>query len=176
MTGLYKDTPGKCVYTAGEFIALGADTVRIYPTVILSGTRLGELYKSGEYKSFGFDETVELCARLRVMFDRAGITVIRTGLHASREVEEKMLGGVYHPALGELVESRIFYNDILESARGLGAKKLVIYTDPANISRIAGQKKENKSRLSELGITYVIKAERGTRLRVESAERNGRHT
>ena len=53
MTGLYKDTPEKCLRTAEEFIALGADTVRIYPTVILSGTRLGELYLEGRYKSFG---------------------------------------------------------------------------------------------------------------------------
>ncbi len=35
MTGLYKDTPERCLETADEFIKLAPKTVRIYPTVIL---------------------------------------------------------------------------------------------------------------------------------------------
>lgn len=166
MTGLYGDRPEYCIETAEKFIALGADTVRIYPTVILEGTRLGELYKNGEYTSFTFDETVELCAKLLRMFDSAGIPVIRLGLHASTEVENKMLGGVYHPALREIVESRIFFEDMLAEMRRLGGNEFVVCTDPKNISRITGQKKENRIRLEKLGYRFEIKNEKGTRLRI----------
>ncbi len=59
MTGLYKDTPERCIKTAEEFISLGADCVRIYPTVIIRGTYLGGLFEAGEYGSFGFDEALD---------------------------------------------------------------------------------------------------------------------
>ena len=169
MTGLYGDKPEYCVETARRFIELGADTVRIYPTVILSGTRLGELYKSGAYTSFTFDDTVNLCAVLLRMFTEAGIPVIRLGLHASREVEGEMLGGVYHPALREIVESRIFCEDMLKEMKRLGGNRFTVYTDPSNISRVSGHNRENRSRLNEMGIDFRIRSEKGTALRIENA-------
>lgn len=167
MTGLYGDKPEYCIETAQRFIDLHADTVRIYPTVILEGTKLGELYKSGEYETFTFDETVELCAKLLKMFDGAGIPVIRLGLHASREVEQRMLGGVYHPALREIAESRLFYAEMLDKMQHLGGESFIVYTDPKNISKVTGQKKENRKKLSEKGFSFDIKQEKGTKLRIE---------
>lgn len=169
MTGLYGDKPERCIETARRFIDLNADTVRIYPTVILDGTRLGELYKSGEYETFTFDDTITLCAKLLKMFGEAGIPVIRLGLHASREVEKKMLGGVYHPALRELCESRLFFEDMATEMKRLGGTDFSVYTDPANISKVTGQKKENRTRLAGLGYRFTIKPEKGTRLRIENA-------
>lgn len=167
MTGLYGDKEEYCIETEERFIELKADTVRIYPTVILKGTRLGELYEKGEYKSFSFDETVDLCAVLLRKFNASGIPVIRLGLHASREVEEKMLGGVYHPALREIVESRIFYEDALAEFRRLGGNSFIIHTDGRNISKLYGQKKENKTRLSALGYSFRVSEEKGAYLRIE---------
>ena len=76
--------------------------MRIYPTVILKNTELGRLHESGVYDSFTFEQTTRLCARLLDMFNKAGVAVIRMGLHASRDVEQEMIGGVYHPALREI--------------------------------------------------------------------------
>lgn len=151
MTGLYMDTPERCFETADEFIKLMPATVRIYPTVILKNTKLGELFESGEYKSFSFDETVELCAELLQKFERNGIRVIRLGLHASPDVERDMLGGVYHPALREMVESRLFLKDMRSRLAMLEKGYHIIYTDPKNISKAIGQKKCNIKALAELG-------------------------
>ena len=169
MTGLYGDRPEYCIETAEKFISLEADTVRIYPTVILEGTRLGELYKSGKYKTFTFDETIDLCAKLLGMFDKASIPVIRLGLHASREVEEKMLGGVYHPALREICESRVFCEEMLGEMKKRGCGRYLVYTDPSNISKVVGHNRENRSKLAENGFDFTIKSEKGTRLRIENA-------
>ena len=49
MTGLYGDTDGRALETAERMIALKPSTVRIYPTVVLQGTYLAELYARGEY-------------------------------------------------------------------------------------------------------------------------------
>lgn len=155
MTGLYKDSAEAVMYTAREFIKLAPETVRIYPTVILKGTRLGELYERGEYRSFGFEETVELCAELLRMFGRNNIAVIRMGLHASAEVERDMLGGVYHPAFRELCESRIMLEDITARLEGLPKGEYSVLTDKRNISRLIGQKRGNIAALERIG--YKIK-------------------
>lgn len=157
MTGLYRDSEEAVRLTCREFIALKPDTVRIYPTVILKHTRLGSLFESGEYRSFGFEQTVDLCAELLREFEAAGIRVIRMGLHASHEVESEMLGGVYHPAFREIVESRLFLNDMKRELLTREKGNYMIYTDSRNISRAVGQKRGNIAALRELGYVVQIK-------------------
>ncbi len=161
MTGLYRDTPERCLYTADQFIKLRPKTVRIYPTVILRNTKLGELFESGEYRSFSFEETVELCAMLHRKFTENGVRIIRMGLHASPDVERDMLGGVYHPALREIVESRIFLEDLKRQLLGVKKGKHLVYTDPKNISKAVGQKKCNINALAELGYEVEFKPRQG---------------
>ena len=166
MTGLYKDTEEAVRLTCREFIALEPDTVRIYPTVILKHTRLGKLYESGVYRSFGFEQTVDLCAELLREFEAAGIRVIRMGLHASEEVEGEMLGGVYHPAFREIVESRLFLNDMKRELLTREKGNYMIYTDSRNISRAVGQKRGNIAALRELGYVVQIKPQDGAYIEV----------
>ncbi|MDE7390315.1 MAG: radical SAM protein, partial [Lachnospiraceae bacterium] len=49
MTGLYKSSDERDIFTAKEVISLSPDTVRIYPTVTLEGTPLARLLTSVEY-------------------------------------------------------------------------------------------------------------------------------
>lgn len=167
MTGLYRDTPEDCLYTADEFIKLSPATVRVYPTVILKNTRLGELFERGEYASFTFDETVDLCAGLLQKFEQHNIRVIRLGLHASKEVERDMLGGVYHPALREIVESRVFFNDMKKLLSGREKGHYLVFTDPRNISKAVGQKKCNIIALAELGYEIDILPLKGEYLTIK---------
>lgn len=164
MTGLYRDSADSCRHTAEEFIKLAPDTVRIYPTVILRGTRLGELYEHGEYTSFSFDETVDLCAELLRKFTQNHICVIRLGLHASVDVEREMLGGVYHPALREIVESRIYLEDLKRQLLNMKPGKYLVYTDPKNISKAVGQKKGNINALAESGYEIEFKPRAGVHI------------
>ena len=157
MPGLYRDSEDAVRYTCREFIALKPDTVRIYPTVILKHTRLGRLFESGEYQSYGFEQTVDLCAELLREFTAAGVRVIRMGLHASAEVESEMLGGVYHPAFREIVESRLFLNDAKQKLSALKKGHYILYTDSRNISRAVGQKRGNIAALRELGYDVDVK-------------------
>ncbi len=168
MTGLYRDTVEYCLSTAAEFIELGADLVRIYPTVIIKGTYLGELFEKGEYSSFDFDETIDLCAVLLEMFEKADIPVIRLGLHSGGDFDGNILGGVYHPALREIAEGRMYFNRMRAFMDKSGKTRFRVYTDKRNISRISGHKKENKAKLSSLGYSFVITEEGGTDLRIET--------
>ena len=161
MTGLYRDDSEKCLFTADEFIKLRPATVRIYPTVILRNTRLGEIFERGEYRSFSFEETVELCAKLLRKFTEKGVRVIRMGLHASPDVEREMLGGVYHPALREIVESLIFREDLTRQLVRFPKGKYKVYTDPKNLSKAIGQKRSNIEELAAMGYEVEFKPKPG---------------
>ena len=170
MTGLYMDKPEYCVDTARQFAELKCDTVRIYPTVILKGTMLDELREKGLYDSFSFEDTVELCAKLLDFFDSVNIPVIRLGLHASEDVEKQMTGGVYHPALGEVVESRRMLHTMLDKMLQQNVKKFIVYTDRKNMSLVSGHGGCNKAKLAEMGITFKLKEKSGVHIEVESAQ------
>lgn len=155
MVGLYKSTPQEERRSWRRIAALSPDTVRIYPVVILEGTRLGELYKSGEYQPFDFDTAVELCAGFLADAEQRGIEVIKLGLHASRDVEAKKLGGFYHPAFRELCEGRLYLRQMVKELTAAGGGKLpksaVITVPPKHMSRAAGHKRCNAEYLRTLG-------------------------
>ncbi|MDE6579528.1 MAG: histone acetyltransferase, partial [Ruminiclostridium sp.] len=90
-------------------------------------------------------------------------------LHASEGVENAMTGGVYHPALGEIVKSRIMLRKILEKVERLGGKRFVIYTDKRNMSLVAGHKGANRKVLEDKGIWFKIKVREGVEVEVEKA-------
>lgn len=153
MTGLYGSTDEKDEYTAKEFIKLAPDTVRIYPTVVLEGTKLAELFLTGEYTPQTVDDAAALCARLIPMFEDAGVNVIRAGLHSSDTMESSIIAGAYHPAFRELCESRIFLSDIITKLNENETPKgnILIKVSPKAVSKVTGQKKSNLTALVNMG-------------------------
>ena len=164
MVGLYGSTPEAEYATAAGIADIRPDTVRIYPVVILRNTRLGELFLSGEYRTFGFDETVGMTAGFIRLFESRGIRVIKVGLHASELVEKDMLGGFYHPAFRELCES-VIYRELIEQE--LEKYDSVTYAEflvpDKELSKALGQKKSNISYFKEKNITLRIIPDRELR-------------
>lgn len=171
MTGLYRDSIENVRHTAEEFVALAPKTVRVYPTVILRGTRLGNLYENGEYTSFTFEQTVDICAELLELFERNNIAVIRMGLHASPDVEREMLGGVYHPAFREICESRLFLREMQREFGALPKGNYTVFTDRKNISRVIGQHRWNIAALGEAGFKIKVREQAGTQLAIVPEDR-----
>lgn len=151
MTGLYGSTPEKDLDTARALIALGPDTARIYPTVVLEGTGLAELCRAGAYRPQTLEEAVALCARLLPLFEEAGVRVIRLGLHAQREVEARRLAGPYHPALRELAESRLFLEKLLPALEARGPGPCRVRVNPRGLSAAVGQRRANVQELARRG-------------------------
>ena len=156
MTGLYGSNFDKDIKTAEQFIALKPDTVRIYPTVIMKNTDLADFYISGKFVPYTLEESVELCSRLILMFEREGISIIRLGLHYSDSLVSESLGGNYHPAFKELCESKIFYNSFLEQTANLPSKKCDVYINQRSLSKFLGQKKSNIKKLNALGYELTV--------------------
>ena len=161
MTGLYKDSDEKALETARKLIALKPKTVRIYPTVVLKGTYLAELYEKEEYKPQTVDDAANLCTKLLPLFENSGIKVIRLGLHASGDIKKNMVAGAYHESFGEIVESRIMLNKILEYPPG----SYEIYVNPRSVSKLKGNQKRNIYFLIEEG--YNIKIVQSDKIKVD---------
>ncbi len=157
MTGLYMSSPEDEFYTAEQIIAIKPKTVRIYPVVILGGTKLADLYQSGVFKTYVFDEMAEICAELLEMFEAAGIKVIKLGLHSSDEVQGEAVGGYYHPAFREICLGINFRKKIESLIGGEGSCKILV--NPKALSMAAGQKKCNISYFAQKGISIKIVAD-----------------
>lgn len=152
MTGLYMDTAEKAVETAEKIISLSPDTVRIYPTVVLKNTYLAELYKAEVYAPLNAFDSAELCARLVPMFEKAGVKIIRLGLHSSEDIKKNMLAGGFHDSFGELVKSRLMVEKIL----ALPPKDYQITVNPKSLSKLKGNNKSNIYLLMERGYNIKI--------------------
>lgn len=151
MTGLYGDTPDGALATGRALRDLAPEEVRIYPTVVLRGTRLGELYRSGAYRPPDVWESVPLCASLLDLFEEAGIRVIRVGLHASPSLEQDLLAGAYHPAFRELCEGERLLTRLLRQLAGRTPGPVTLVLNPRDRSAFTGPARRNLSRLSALG-------------------------
>ena len=154
MTGLDGDTDAGARRTAEKLADLRPDCIRIYPTIVIRGTELGERYLRGEYRPQTLDEAVNLCAALLDFFESRGISVIRVGLHASPELERDRLAGPWHPAFRELCESRrLLFRIVSELQSG---HAVAIRVHPRCVSQAAGQKKCNIKALSAMGFPAEI--------------------
>ncbi len=152
MTGLPGDGDDGAVDTARQIIALRPDAVRIYPTVVVRGTALEQLWRRGEYREHTVEDAVRVCARLLPLFEAAEIPVIRLGLNPTDELSGgAALAGAYHPALGELVRSRVLRNraEELLAAMDCENKAVVISVPPEMLSQMIGQKRCNVQWLTE---------------------------
>ncbi|MCH5191817.1 MAG: radical SAM protein [Oscillospiraceae bacterium] len=158
MTGLYKSSFEKDRLTAMRIIDLHPDTVRIYPTVVLKNTYLGELYLKGEYTPPNAEESVSLCAELLQMFENEGIRVIKLGLHSSETLEADMLGGAYHPAFRELCEGHIYLQKMREALKNRNKEcEYDIFVPEKALSKAKGQNKRNEKALKNDGFYCKIK-------------------
>lgn len=158
MIGLDGDTEETTLYTAERIIGFAPDTVRIYPTIALDHTELGERLKKGEYTALTLEEGVRRTARVMELFGQKApdIRIIRVGLHPSEEVERNMLGGPYHPAFRELCESEIMKKRLLSQLEKLGKGSYRVLVNPKDISRMNGQKRKNVQSLAALGYDITV--------------------
>lgn len=104
MPGLPGDTRMTIITTADEAARLRPDFVRIYPVLVLKGTPLYRMYRSGLYAPWPLIEMVDICRGISAVFREAKIPVIRMGLQPTAELEKSLVAGPYHPSFRSLVE------------------------------------------------------------------------
>lgn len=144
MTGLPRQTRESALGTAAALAALQPDGVRLYPTVVVGGTELAALYGAGTYQPQSLEDAAALGAEILEVFLAQSIPVLRIGLQPSEELERSVVAGPYHPALGELVKSRVYRNRAQKLLKDIPPNRdVVLAVAPNRISLMTGQKRCN---------------------------------
>ena len=105
MPGLPEDTFESVMFSMEEAVRLKPDFVRLYPSLVLKDTPLHKMYLAGKYRPWALEDMVDACARAKMLFDKAGIPVIRMGLQTTDELIESIVAGPYHASFRQLVEA-----------------------------------------------------------------------
>jgi histone acetyltransferase (RNA polymerase elongator complex component) len=161
MAGLPKDSPDGFIYSLDKTIGLKPDTVRIHPVVVFRGTALADEFKKGNYQPLHLSEAVNLCRLAWEKLTAAGISVIRTGLHWTKEMEDKnaLLAGPMHPAFGHLVLSALFYDRVQKLLENIPdtTQEINFHLSPQDVSNFHGLNNSNISAIKKLYPRTVIK-------------------
>ena len=161
MVGLPESTKIDELNTAKALIKLKPKMVRIYPVLVVKGTKLEKEYQEGVYEPLPLVQAVEICEELVRMFADNKIEVIRIGLQNTDEISEpgsnnsQVVAGPFHPAFRQLVESGMWYEAIVGKIKKLNVKvkEVQVTVNPIDVNNVIGHKKENILKLKD---TYDV--------------------
>ncbi len=154
MAGLPGETTRTFLKGVEKLIQLKPDFVRLYPVVVVKNSELEQRYLAGVYKPLSINKAVALSARFYTRMQHANIPVIRIGLQPSADLEKMVVAGPYHPAFGELVQSRIWLRKIRNIFKKAPAESIVtLHISNRDLSSVQGVKKINIQRLEQLGLS-----------------------
>lgn len=77
--------------------------LRLYPCLVIRGTELERLWRSGAYRPLSVDEAAEWGGRFIDEALTLGFVPIRIGLQETLSLAAEVCAGPHHPALGELI-------------------------------------------------------------------------
>lgn len=166
MVGLPESNASDEIKTAKALIKLKPKMVRIYPVLVVKGTRLEKEYEDGLYEPLTVIQAVETCKDLIRIFTNKKIEVIRVGLQSTDEISNpenansEVVAGPYHPAFRQLVESSMWYDAIVNKIKKLNVKvqEVEITVNPEDINSVIGHKKENIKKLKDVyNVDLLIK-------------------
>lgn len=169
MVGLPESTRIDELNTAKALIKLKPQMVRIYPVLVVKGTKLEKEYQEGIYEPLPLIQAVEICEELVRMFADSKIDVIRVGLQNTDEISEpgnnnsEVVAGPFHPAFRQLVESGMWYGAIVEKIKKLNVKVKVVQitVNPIDANNVIGHKKENVMKLKEIyDVDLIVKQDK----------------
>jgi histone acetyltransferase (RNA polymerase elongator complex component) len=147
MVGLPGETEAGCFRSAARAADLRPDFVRIYPTVVLAGSRLAAWYKAGEYAPLSLQQCLMQVKQLVLFFARRRIGIARMGLPAFETTGggEQILAGPYHPAFGHLVHCELFFDmaRLLLDSGGVDGSAVIFEVHPRSVSRMRGLHNNN---------------------------------
>ncbi len=162
MTGLPAANIEKETKTAQQICEMGACGARIYPCIVFQKTPLAHMVEAGAYTPMSVEEAVERSAAVLEVFDIYGVPCLKIGLHDGEGLHssDTYFAGPHHPALGEMVRSRVYLHKIeatLQNFDSLLKRTIRIGVAKGHISMAVGQNKENKRRILEKSRAKSVK-------------------
>ena len=156
MPGLPGSDRKEALDSLKQALHLNPDFLRIYPTVVIKGSRLEQDYRNGSFRPLDLESAVDLCADMLIQCYAADMPVIRLGLQTDDVTSpEAIVAGPYHQAFGQLVRSRLWLRLILNVLPGHPANVIMVH--PADYSDVVGQSRVNMVTLNQRFPELVVR-------------------
>ena len=144
MPGLPGSSFKSDLQTVKEVIEMKPNFTRVYPTLVISDTKLEKMFKNNEFVPLSLDEAVDLTSVIIAVLENCKIPIIRVGLQPSEDIREEgvIVAGPFHPAFRELCESniyRLFFEEKL-----ITCEKIIVKVSHRDVSRVSGIRGSNK--------------------------------
>lgn len=143
LPGASAESEVECAYAIAE---MGCTEARVYPTIVFSGTELEFMMKRGEYSPLSVEEAVLRTAKVLRIFDEKNVRVLRVGLCDSENLHSSHYSaGPNHASIGEMCESRIFFENITEKLDAMESVPETVYVNVpiGAVSKAVGHKRSN---------------------------------
>ena len=159
MVGLPGDTMESTIYTANKIVELGPENTRIYPTLVIKGTHLENLYMQGKYQPLSLDVAVNWSKEAVKIFEKAGIKILKLGLHPSEGLVNgnDLIAGPFHRSFHELVLTSIWREEF--ESLSVQRTSIEIVVAPDQINAAIGYQGSNKKFLMERYRSVKFKAD-----------------
>lgn len=156
MPGLPGGDGAEAMRSLQQAIELKPSFLRIYPTVVIEGTELAELWKAGNFTPWSLEQAVEICTDMLRLCREHALPIIRLGLQNDPQLAENFLAGPYHPAFGQLVRSRLWRRALGRAVKH-GSQFAV---NPSDLSDALGHRCENREWLKLSNPDTMITADK----------------
>lgn len=149
MIGLPGDTMEKAICTTKEIINLGACETRIYPVLVIKGTKMEQWYNEGQYQPLSLDETIYWLKTIMPLFENAGVEITRVGLHASVGLlsGKELVAGPFHTSIRELAMTEVWWDRLNELLDQNYQGKVEIKVHPSQYNFAIGYYGKNRKKL-----------------------------
>ena len=107
MIGLPMDSRAKDIVSALKCAEVGADLVRIHPTLVFKGAELLRMMEKGLYTPMDLEEALDITSDMVIILEGHSVKVIRLGYYVPQEQVQTVMGGPYHPSFGDMVRARV---------------------------------------------------------------------
>ena len=150
MIGLPESTVRDDLDTVSDLINLKIKKVNINVAVVEKGSNLQELLEKGEYIEPNLVQVIEELKEIIQIFNKKKIMINEIGNHIIEEKE--IYKGLYTKDLKEMVESAIWYENIVTKIKNFNVKvkEVEIQINPEDEENVIGYQKENISKLKNI--------------------------
>ncbi len=103
-----------------------ASFLRLYPCQVIKDTVLANIWEQGQFKPWSLEKTIESLSTAWLKAHKMEVAVIRMGLAPEEGLDEAILEGPCHPALGNIVQGEALYKYVQQALAGNKAKFMTL--------------------------------------------------
>jgi len=153
LPGLPGDRPGMFAEDVRIAASMEPEAARLYPCLVVAGTPLADIWERGEYEPWTLDRAKEELADALLVLWKKNVRVIRLGLAPEGTLEENILAGPWHPALGQSARGLALFEIIRQHVVQLGRSPVSLEVPRRYSGELYGHGRELAPRYFEIGLS-----------------------